>query len=105
MMAPFLLADDSVPIEAPYDAWEPGFSPIDFLLYDWGSALFLAFVVWMAIWCYRNDPDRYLWLWLIIIIQPIGPIIYFFARWLPGANVKAPGFMHRLTRKRDINRL
>ncbi|MEZ6050153.1 MAG: tetratricopeptide repeat protein [Planctomycetaceae bacterium] len=110
MMAPFLLADDSVPIEAPYDAWEPGFSLWDFLFYGWTpwpllNYAALAFVIWMGIYCYRNDPERYLWMWLIIFFRPLGAVIYFFARWLPGANVKAPGFMHRLTRKRDINRL
>lgn len=105
MLAPFLLADGYAPVEAPYNTGEPGSDLWVFLRDDLGPWAFLAFVVWMAIWCYRNDPDRYIWLWLIIIFQPIGPIIYFFARWLPGANVKAPGFMHKVTRKREINRL
>ncbi len=110
MMAPYLLADDYVPVEAPYDSWEPGFNLWDFLVYGSSPWLFLdlvvwGFVIWMAVSCYRNDPDRFIWLWLIIIFKPIAAIIYFFARWLPGANVKAPGFMHKLTRKREINRL
>src|SRR5690606_1711326 len=35
----------------------------------------------------------------------VGPAIYFFARWLPGANIAAPGFLQKLTRRRNIHRL
>lgn len=110
MMATPLLADDPVPVEVPVDTWEPGFSLTEFLFYGWTpwpllNFAALAFVIWMGIYCYRNDPERYIWLWLIIIFRPLGAIVYFFVRWLPGAKVKAPGFMHKVTRKRSINRL
>ena len=110
MMAALLLADDPVPVDISHEVWQPGFSLWDFLIYGsspWPflSLLMWAFIIWMGIYCYRNDPDRFIWLWLIIIFKPIGAILYFFVRWLPGANVKAPGFMHKVTRKREINRL
>ncbi|MCA9077267.1 MAG: tetratricopeptide repeat protein [Planctomycetaceae bacterium] len=110
MMAALLLADDSVPVDFPYDAWEPEFSLWDFIIYGWTpwpllNFAALAFVIWMGIFCYRNDPERYLWLWLIVFFRPLGAIIYFFVRWLPGTNVQAPSFMQKVTRKREINRL
>jgi hypothetical protein len=59
----------------------------------------------MLIECLRKDPDRYLWMWLILIMPGIGPVIYFFVRWLPGRNLRPPGWLRRLTRGSEIRRL
>ncbi len=83
---------------------EPGFGLWDLVSW-WGGWAYFAFMIWMAIWCLRHDPERGVWLWIILIVPFVGPPIYFLARWLPGANIAAPGVMQRLTRKRDINRL
>lgn len=39
----------------------------------------LAFMLWMVISCLRKDPDRYLWIWIIVFV-PFGPAVYFFLR-------------------------
>jgi hypothetical protein len=70
-----------------------------------GSWVYLAFLIWIAVWCVRNDPERSIWLWVILVFQPIGPLIYFFARWIPAASVSSPSFLKGLTRRADINRL
>jgi len=64
-----------------------------------------AFWLWMLIYCIRNDPERNVWLWVLIIIPPIGTLVYFFARWLPQARLKPPGFLSRLTRGKELQRL
>ena len=69
-----------------------------------GVLLYTAFIIWMVVSCVRNDPERYLWIWIIIVV-PLGALIYFLARWLPAADLKAPKFVHRWTRGREINRL
>jgi hypothetical protein len=83
---------------------EPGYAAWD-VLWGWGGVAYLAFVVWMVLWCVRHDPERGVWLWIILLFHPIGAAIYFLARWLPGANLAAPRALQRLTRARDLNRL
>lgn len=61
--------------------------------------------LWMLIHCIRHDPERNVWLWILIIIPPIGTLVYFFARWLPQARVKPPGFLSKLTRGKELQRL
>ena len=38
----------------------------------------LAFTIWMAVDVYRGGAEQF-WIWIIIIFQPLGPWIYFFA--------------------------
>jgi len=108
-MFPFAQVDSGPP---PYDpSMDPQmygdpFSPLLFVgwIFSCGSWIYMGLVIWMAIYCARNDPERYLWLWIIIVV-PLGPIIYLLARWLPSANLEAPRFMRRWTRGKDIARL
>lgn len=37
-----------------------------------------AFTLWMLIDCYRRAAD-YFWLWVILLLQPVGAWVYFFA--------------------------
>ncbi|MCH7685326.1 MAG: tetratricopeptide repeat protein [Planctomycetes bacterium] len=70
--------------------------------------LALAFWIWMLIHCYRNEPDRFFWIWLMIIFGPgslIVSVIYFLVRWLPGNEIKTPTALKRWTRGREIERL
>jgi hypothetical protein len=69
------------------------------------SFVFGAFTLWMLIECLRKDPERYLWLWIILVIPGIGPIIYFFARWLPDKHFRPPGWLRGLTRGAEIRKL
>jgi hypothetical protein len=63
-----------------------------------------AFQIWMAVECLRKDPDRYLWVWIIVLV-PFGSAVYFFLRWFPNNNIRLPSFMRKWTRGREIDRL
>jgi Uncharacterized protein conserved in bacteria containing a divergent form of TPR repeats len=47
----------------------------------WGL-LQMAFTIWMAVDAYQRRAE-FFWYWLILLFQPIGPFIYFFAVKLP----------------------
>lgn len=64
-----------------------------------------AFLIWMLIHCYRTEPDRQFWIWILIIAQPIGPIAYFILRYLPSKEFPAPTFFRRWKRGRELLRL
>src|SRR5437764_14710605 len=38
----------------------------------------LAFTIWMAVDAYQRAGEQF-WIWIIIVFQPLGPWIYFFA--------------------------
>lgn len=67
--------------------------------------LYTAFWAWMLWHCIRTEPDRHFWLWLLIIVPGVGPIVYFFTRFLPAANYQGPDFLRRWTRGRELSRL
>ena len=76
------------------------------LFYGLPWLLGTAFWIWMLVECLRKDPDRYYWMWLLIIVPPIGSAVYFFARWLPNHRTRsAPGFLRKWTRGKEIRRL
>jgi hypothetical protein len=66
---------------------------------------YLLFWVWMLFHCYRTEPDRQLWIWIMLIVQPIGTFAYFFLRYLPSKEFPTPSFMRRWTRGRQLARL
>ena len=46
----------------------------------------VAFLAWMLIECVRRDPERNLWLWIILFVNPgvpLGALVYFVVRLLP----------------------
>ena len=63
-----------------------------------GSGLWL----WMLVHCIRNDPDRNIWLWVLIILNVPGALLYFVLRWLPDRRVSHPAFVTRWTRARLV---
>jgi hypothetical protein len=69
------------------------------------NLLYAALALWMAVECLRKDPDRYLWIWVIFFIFPVGPILYFFLRWLPSTDVRLPHWARKWTRGYDLRRL
>jgi hypothetical protein len=102
--------DDIPPPEFGSDQYPPElFDETKFWLFDlfWSAVGFaqFAFVIWMIIECLRKDPDRFLWLWVILILQPIGPWIYFFVRWLPSSDFRLPKGMQRWSRGKELHRL
>lgn len=74
-----------------------------------GSALlglaYSVFWFWMLWHCMRTEPDRQYWLWLMIFVPGIGAVVYFVTRYLPSADYRAPSFLRRWTRGRELSRL
>lgn len=56
-----------------------------------------AFWVWMLYDCLQNERDRQTWLWILIFLNVIGAVLYFFTRWMPRASVPMPSFTKRWT--------
>jgi hypothetical protein len=83
----------------------PGFRHLFFAESGAVSLLLSAFTIWMLIECLRKDPDRFLWLWLILCMPGIGPAIYFFVRWLPERHLRPPGWLQGLARGSEIRKL
>jgi len=67
--------------------------------------IYSAFWCWMLWHCLRTEPDKHFWLWVMLIAQGIGPVAYFFVRYLPSTNHRAPDFLRRWTRGRELTRL
>ena len=77
----------------------------------WGSISLLfwmlssLFTLWMIIYCIRHDSERSTWLWILLVFPALGPVIYFFARWLPSSSMELPAFARRWTDGPKIRRL
>ena len=68
--------------------------------------LSVGLTVWMLVECLRKDPDRYLWVWIILFAAPpLGALVYFFLRWLPVNEIRLPQFLRRYARGRELDRL
>lgn len=81
------VADDlPVPPVEPY--FEPEYPPPPHWFWDTGeiNLLYVAFVAWMVWYCWKYDPDRNVWLWILVMFVGVGPVIYFFVRFLPTAR-------------------
>ena len=66
---------------------------------------YTGFLLWMIWHCWRTEPDRYFWLWLMIVVWGIGPLAYFVVRYLPATDYHGPTFLRRWTRGRELARL
>jgi len=102
--------DDIPPPEFGADQYPPElFDETTFWLFSlfWSVAWLaqVAFLIWMLIECLRKDPGRFLWFWVILFLQPIGPWIYFFIRWLPSSDFRLPKGMRRWSRGKELHRL
>lgn len=78
--------------------------PLEFLTGGLGLVYF-AFVCWMLVHCLRTEPDRQFWFWLIIVVQGIGPLLYFVLRYLPAVDYRGPEILRRFVRGREVERL
>lgn len=65
----------------------------------------IGFWAWMLLHCIRHDPERNMWLWVLLFLNLPGALIYFVVRWLPGARVSQPSLFNRWARARQIPRL
>ena len=52
--------------------------------------------------CVRNDPEKNIWIWILIFLNVPGAIIYFLVRRLPLMNLPIPNYFTRWTRRREI---
>lgn len=80
------------------------------LLVLWGgfalvSGIYTLFWIWMLFECLRSEPDKYFWIWLMIIAPFPGAMVYGFVRYFPATNFQAPGFLKQWTRGRELGRL
>lgn len=69
------------------------------------TVLYFAFWLWMVWHCLRTEPDRFLWLWVLLIVPGVGPVLYFVLRYLPSTEFRPPSFLRRWTRGRELARL
>lgn len=74
-----------------------------------GSSIFwlvsVSFTVWMLIYCLKNDPDRYLWMWVILFFPSLGPLLYFFIRYLPTKSFRSSPVFRRFARGKELKQL
>jgi tetratricopeptide (TPR) repeat protein len=66
-----------------------------------GTIVFITTGFWMLMVfdCVRNEPKGSSWLWLLIVMNLPGAIVYFVARKLPYLNIPIPNFCKRWTMK------
>lgn len=90
---------DHVPVDQLHD-------PTSFFLVDLCSGLFMllsfAFWGWMLYDCIRNDPDRGMWVVILLFTHVIGALIYFVVRKLPSMRFQSPSFFTRFSKRQDI---
>ena len=84
-----------------------GFGMLEFyeIIASLMSLPYLLFWGWMLFHCYRTEPDRMFWIWIMVIVQPIGTFAYFILRFLPSREFPTPPFLRRWTRGRELVRL
>jgi len=78
---------------------------IYFWLHPFGGALSLVFAalwIWALYDCLRTEPERNVWLWILIIMPPVGVVVYFLVRKLPMLNIRLPGGWQKWTRQHEI---
>lgn len=68
------------------------------LIFALASTLFW---LWMIFDCVRNEPDRQLWIWALVLFNIAGAIAYFLVRVLPRGDY-LPQYFQRWTRKREL---
>jgi tetratricopeptide (TPR) repeat protein len=79
-------------------------------LFAWGAFSFLslvyfAFWAWMLFQCIRSEPDRFFWIWLLVIAPFPGAIVYAALRYFPASDYRPPAFLRQWTRGRELARL
>ncbi|KQC14170.1 MAG: hypothetical protein APR63_05980 [Desulfuromonas sp. SDB] len=78
--------------------WDSVYSFL-FLIF-WFAAT--VFWFWMLYQCIRYDPDRWVWIWLLIVLGHFGALLYFFIRKPLSLNIKLPSAMRKWFKKNEI---
>jgi tetratricopeptide (TPR) repeat protein len=66
--------------------------------------VYFVLLIWMLAYCAKYDPDRGMWLWIMLLFHPFGMIAYFFIRWLPSSTLQPPKFLRRFLGGRELER-
>lgn len=61
-----------------------------------------AFWIWMIVDCARHEEGRGAWLWIVILLNLPGAIIYFLCRKLPAGRWRTPAFLRRWSRRKEV---
>ncbi|MBU7584087.1 MAG: tetratricopeptide repeat protein [Nostoc sp. TH1S01] len=61
--------------------------------------LMTGFWLFMLYDCIRNEPERRLWVWILILVNIPGAIAYCFKRWIPRGNIPLPNCRRRSRKK------
>lgn len=61
-----------------------------------------GFWMYMIFDCIRNDPDRSIWIWLLLFFNYFGALIYFLTRMLPRMDTSAPRYFNRWTKGKAL---
>jgi tetratricopeptide (TPR) repeat protein len=69
------------------------------------SLLYVVFWAWMLFQCLRSEPDRFFWIWLLVIAPFPGAIVYAALRYFPAADDRPPVFLRQWARGKELARL
>lgn len=69
------------------------------------ALLYSAFWVWMLIDCIIREPDRFFWIWLLLIVPFPGAVVYAALRFFPQRDFTAPRWLRAWTRGQELARL
>jgi hypothetical protein len=69
-----------------------------------GAFVYIILLIWMLAYCVKYDPERNMWLWIMLLIHPFGMIAYFFIRWLPSSTLQPPRFLRQFLSGRELER-
>ena len=61
-----------------------------------------CFWIWMIWECVAYDPQKNTWIWLLILFNFPGAIIYFFVRRLPRLDFPVSKYIQRRLRRKDL---
>lgn len=67
--------------------------------------LYSAFWLWMIVHCALREPDRYFWVWLLIVVPFPGAIVYAVVRFFPQREYAVPAWLRAWTRGNELARL
>jgi hypothetical protein len=69
-----------------------------------GTWALIPTVFWllMILDCVKNERDRQTWLWILVFLNVAGAVVYFFACWLPRANLPIPNYFKRWTYQQKL---
>lgn len=71
-------------------------------IFWFSGTLGTLFWLWMLFDCVRNEPDRGVWLIIIIFLHALGAALYFFVRKLPDLQISQLGFFKRLANSKIL---